>query len=130
MYDNNAVTLFDCRHSVSNHDACAAFHRAVKSLLHDFLALLVQSRRGLVKDHDLRRLDERSRNRNSLLLAARQFAALETAQFHEARIELIFEDLQLFLVDKLHKPTVESTFDPLALLLQKHTEVLVRVVER
>ena len=123
VHHDDAVALLDCRHAVCNHDARAALHRPVQRLLHDLLALLVQSAGGLVEDHDLRRLDQSSSDGDTLFLTARQFAAFQPAELHEARIELILDRLQHGGVHTASKSSLILAFNRVSARLQEITEV-------
>ena len=52
----------------------ANLHLLLEVRLHDSLAVLVQRRRRLVKEQDVRPPHHRPRDRDALLLPARQFA--------------------------------------------------------
>jgi hypothetical protein len=85
---DDPVTLHDSGHAVGNHHTRSTLHCTVERLLHDLLTLFVQGTRRLIKDHNLRRLDQSSSDRHSLFLASRQLAAFETADLVKTSVEL------------------------------------------
>jgi hypothetical protein len=72
VYHDDTVALLNGRHAMRDDDRGAPFHRSIESLLHDLLALLVESGGRLVENQDLRVLDEGASDRHSLLLTARE----------------------------------------------------------
>jgi len=64
----NPVTFHYRAQSMCNDDGRTTVHSLVQCCLHYFLALLVQCARGLVQDQNLRVLNERTRDRDSLFL--------------------------------------------------------------
>jgi len=129
VHHDDTVALLDGGHAVSYHHGGAALHRSVQRLLHDLLRLFVQGRGGLVQDHNLRRLYQRSSDGDALLLTAGELAALQAAQLHEAGVKLVLKFLKPNLVNEFLETAAIVALDPLAILLHKHREVLVRVVE-
>lgn len=73
---NDTITLLDCRHAMCDHDGGSTFHRPIKRLLDNFLALLIKGGRRLVQDQDLWVLDKCSCNGDALFLTTREFASL------------------------------------------------------
>lgn len=123
VHHHDAVTLLDRRHAVRNHHTSAAFHCPIERLLHNFLALFIQSTRCFVQNHDLWRLYKRSSNRDALFLTARKLAAFKTAKLHEARIELVFNRFQHGSIHSASKACLILAFDRLSSCLQEVTEV-------
>src|SRR6516164_6358003 len=63
------------RKPMSNHQRCAVFRDPLQRLLDLVLGVAVERARRLVQHQNRRRLQHRTRNRDPLLLAARQFQA-------------------------------------------------------
>ena len=123
VHHHDAVTLLDRRHAVRDHHTSAAFHCPIERLLYNLLALLIQSTRCFIENHDLRRLNQRSSNRDPLLLSARELAAFKTAKLHEAWIELVFNRFKHAGIHTASKACLILTFDRLSSCLQVVTEV-------
>ena len=68
----------DRRQPVGDDDGRAALHQCLQRLLHVVFALGIQRTRRLVQQQDLRVFEDRPRNRDALLLPARQARALLT----------------------------------------------------
>ena len=64
---------------MGDHDQCFSFCQAGNRFLDHCLVLWVNTRRGLIKDDYRRILQHRSRNRNPLLLSAREVTASASA---------------------------------------------------
>lgn len=95
--------------SVSNHDGSAAFHGSVKSLLDDFLTLLIQGRCSFVEDEDLGVLDDSACNGDPLLLTTGQLVALDATVLLEALTELNLASLWVSeLVDNVSVQLFET----------------------
>ena len=75
MHHAYLVGIADCRQPVGNDESGAVFHQPVKSLLHQTLALGVESRCGLVENQQRRILEYRARDAYALALSARQPAS-------------------------------------------------------
>ena len=121
--DDYAVALLDGRHAVGNDHTRAAFHGAVQRLLHDFLTLLVQSAGGFVQYHNLRVLDQGSRNRHSLLLASRKLAAFQTAQLFKPGVERVLKSPVERHVDEAVKASCVMALNSGAVVFQKAAEM-------
>lgn len=106
---NNATALLDSGHPVRNYNTGATLHCAVKGLLDDLLTLFIKCTCRFVQDDNLGRFDKSASNRDSLFLTAGKFAALKTAYFQKADVELVFRSLNSCLVDEAIEPlAVES----------------------
>ena len=78
------VTISNGAQAMSNHNRSSSLHGPIKSLLDNLLTVLIKGRSGLIKKQDAGVFDERSGNRNPLLLPTRELATLEPAVFLEA----------------------------------------------
>ena len=101
---NNATALLDGGHPVRNYNTGATLHCTVKGLLDDLLTLFVKCTSRFVQDDNLGRFDKSASNRDSLFLTAGKFAALKTAYFQKADVELVFRSLNSCLVDEAIEP--------------------------
>ena len=95
MNHEQPLAVADRAQPMSDHNRRAPFHGAVEGLLHDLLALLVEGAGGFIQDEDLRVLDQRASNGDSLLLTARELGALESAFLVEAFVELELSFLKI-----------------------------------
>lgn len=86
---------------MGDHDWCAAFHGSVQSLLHDFLALLVQGWGSLVKNQDARILDQSSGNSDSLLLATWKLSTFQATNLLETFMQGKLSILLSLSIDSL-----------------------------
>ena len=82
--DEENVAVANGAEAMSYNNRGTALHGAIKSLLHNFLALFIQSGSGLVKDQDPWVLDESTGDSDTLLLTARELSTLDTTFFREA----------------------------------------------
>src|SRR5438552_2389643 len=73
--DDDLVRIADGRETVGDRDRRAALREAVERLLHEPLGLGVERARRLVEDEDRRVAQDRARDRDALLLAAREAVA-------------------------------------------------------
>ena len=97
-------------------------------MLDNLLTLLIQGGGRLVKDQDLRVLDEGSCDSHALLLTARQLATFQTAHLLESRVQATFSILHFPLVDQTVKLRLVAVFDSCARFESNlELEVLVRV---
>ena len=83
-------------------------------MLDDLLTLLIQGGGRLVKDQDLRVLDEGSCDSHALLLTARQLATFQTAHLLESGVKATLCILHLLLVDQTVKLRLVAVFDSCA----------------
>ena len=113
--DEDLFAVANRAQSVSNDDRSSALHRSVQRLLHDFLALLVQSRSRFIENQDLWVFDKCTSNGDPLLLAAREFGTLETTVLFESLAQL---DLALAVPHLIDGVCMQS-FDPPHVLLHK-----------
>ncbi len=101
VQDEKELTISNGTETVSDNDRCTTFHCSVKCLLDDLLALLVECASGLIKNKDLRILDQGSCDGDSLLLTTRKLRALKTALLVEALVQLKRSRLFLRLCELL-----------------------------
>ena len=74
LQNDNEIAFFDGRQSMGDHQGGGPLRNLINSLLDFPLGLRIQSRSRLVKDKDLRILDESPSNSDSLLLTPRQLS--------------------------------------------------------
>ena len=122
--NHDAVALLDCSHSVRYNNAGSPFHSSIQGLLNDFLALLVKCTCRLVQDDNLRGFYQCARNRDSLLLTARQLAAFETANFLKTCIKLVFGSFYSLLVYKSAESLTVEALDSRPVALKEHAKQL------
>ena len=96
---------------MGNDNGSSAFHGAVQSLLHNLLALLVQRRRRLVQNQDLRVLNQGASDGYSLLLASRELRAFESANLLESRMQLLLLCVDFVVVNQLVKKGLVLIFN-------------------
>lgn len=99
--DDNPIAFLNGRHPMGNDNRSSALHGAVQSLLHNLLALLVQRRRRLVQNQDLRVLNQGASDGHSLLLASRELRAFESANLLESRMQLLLLCVDFVAVNEL-----------------------------
>ena len=75
FHQQNQIRAADRRQPVRDHERRAAREQLRHRSLDQLLALRVEIARGLVENQDLRRGQDRARDREPLLLAARQLDA-------------------------------------------------------
>ena len=73
--DKDALCIPNRRQAVCDNDGRSVFRKLLQRFLYDILALVIQSTCCFIEDKDRRVLQEHSRNREPLLLAAGEFDA-------------------------------------------------------
>ena len=105
-YDKENVAVSNGAEAMSDYDRSSPFHSSIKSLLYDFLTLLVQGRCCFIQYENFGVLDKSPCNSYPLLLATGKFAALQATVLFEAFMESEFAIDHLLLDSRLHQSMV------------------------
>ena len=89
------------------------------------MTLFVEGGGGLVEDQDLGVLDEGSCDGDALLLPTRQVRSLESTKLFEARMEILFNLFDLFLINHLLKPLFIHLFDTMSAV---HADIALEIL--
>lgn len=89
---------------MSNNNRSAAFHRAVKSLLHNLLTMFVKGGGCFIQDDQLRISDQGAGDGDTLFLPTRKLASFKTAPAIKAFRKLKFS---IFIFHRLNKIVLE-----------------------
>lgn len=105
LEDDNMIRFADGRQSVGDHDRRSALRHAVKSGLHDSLAVHIDGAGGFVQDQDRWPFDDATGDCQPLALAAAQ---LDAALTDYRRVPLEKSEITNYMVERRKIPPVED----------------------